>query len=489
MKNQDGAGTRARWARFRFSVIGELLASPPGHGELSERLAELSERPFRHPTTGETVRYAVPTLERWLYTARNHPDDPVGALARKLHARVGTHQCISPALADAIHASHREHPRWSYQLHHDNLVALAAMHPELGTVPSYATVRRFMQERGLLRQRRRKRGRAENLAPREVRSFEVHHVHGLWHLDFHIGSRRVLLPDGSYQSPVLFGCLDDRSRIACHLQWYLSECTESLCHGFSQAILKRGAPRALLSDNGGAMMAAEFTEGLSRLGILHHTTLPYTPEQNGKQETFWRQIEGRLLAMLEGQEELSLALLNQATQAWVELEYHRTLHRELDRTPLDVLMNAPSVVRPAPSADDLRRAFRTKETRTLRRSDGTISVEGVRFEIPWRYRALTRPTVRIARWDLSSIELVDPHTDAPLATLHPVDKRMNADRRRRVVASGDVTADTAHRPASAGIAPHLCALMAEYAATGLPPAYLPHRSQLFPLPDNEDNQS
>jgi len=102
MKNQDGAGTRARWARFRFSVIGELLASPPGHGELADRLAELSARPFRHPTTGETVHYAVPTLERWLYTARNHPRDPVEALARKLHARAGGH--ITP-LFRAIHST------------------------------------------------------------------------------------------------------------------------------------------------------------------------------------------------------------------------------------------------------------------------------------------------------------------------------------------------------------------------------------------------
>lgn len=109
--------------------------------------------------------------------------------------------------------------------------------------------------------------------------------------------------------------------------------------------------------------------------------------------------------MLEGEKQLTLSLLNEATQAWLELEYHRALHRELGQTPLEVLMNAPNVVRPAPTARELRRAFRTQETRTQRRSDGTISVEGVRFEIPWRYRALERPTVRIARWDLSSIEL------------------------------------------------------------------------------------
>ncbi len=43
-----------------------------------------------------------------------------------------------------------------------------------------------------------------------------------------------------------------------------------------------------------------------------------------------------------------------------------------------------------------------------RRSDGTITVAGIRYEIPSAYRMLVRPTVRVARWDLSSLDLVDP---------------------------------------------------------------------------------
>jgi transposase InsO family protein len=80
----------------------------------------------------------------------------------------------------------------------------------------------------------------------------------------------------------------------------LSESAENIVHGLSQAMQKRGLPRAAMSDNGAAMTAIEITEGLARLGILHQTTLPYSPYQNGKQEVLWASVEGRLMAMLEG---------------------------------------------------------------------------------------------------------------------------------------------------------------------------------------------
>ena len=55
----------------------------------------------------------------------------------------------------------------------------------------------------------------------------------------------------------MLGILDDHSRLCCHLQWYLSETAEDLVHGLSQAIQKRGLPRALMTDNGSAMIAEE----------------------------------------------------------------------------------------------------------------------------------------------------------------------------------------------------------------------------------------
>jgi hypothetical protein len=232
------------------------------------------------------------------------------------------------------------------------------------------------------------------------------------------------------------------------------------------------------------MIAGETRQGLARLGIVHHTTLPRSPYQNGKQENFWTQIEGRLMAMLEGVKDLTLALLNESTQAWVELEYHRNEHGETGQTPIERLLAGPTLGRPSPAAQALRRAFVVEEHRRQRHSDGTISVNSVRFEIPNRYRHLVRLTVRYASWDLRRVLLVDARTDIVLCPLYPLDKTANADARRRALDPVDGVPPTALAPVpSAGdMAEILRRMLAEYAATGLPPAYLP-TAELLPHTD------
>jgi transposase InsO family protein len=472
MSHDEGTPMRVRWARLRFQILGPLLASPPQSGELAAKLDELAAQTYVLPSTGERVRFARSTIERWLYIARNHPDDPIGALERKLHGRAGTHPSIGPALGEAIRAQHQAHPRWSCQLHHDNLVAWAKTQPSLGRVPSYTTLSRYMKDHAMMRDTRRKGASDKKPAfvEREMRSYEVTHCHSLWHTDGHVCSRRVLLADGNYQTPHAIGVIDDYSRLGCHLQWYLGdERAETVVHCLMQAMQKRKLPRALLSDGGAGFQAAETTEGLERLSIVHHTTLPRTPEQNAKQEVFWAQLEGRLMAMLEGQDPLTLELLNRASMSWLELEYNRSIHSELGQSPLERYLAGPSVGRDSPSSEPLRHAFRRQEPRTQRRSDGTLTIGGVRFEVPSRYRTLLRPAVRYASWDLSSASLVDPRSGKALSEIYPIDRAKNADGRRRIVEP----LEPQPAPAPTGIAPLLSELMRQYAATGLPPAYVP----------------
>ena len=100
-----------------------------------------------------------------------------------------------------------------------------------------------------------------------------------------------------------------------------------------------------------------------------------------------------------------------------------------------------------------------------------MAVAGVRYEVPARFRTLTRLTLRAPSWDKSQLVLLDPHTGHPLARLLPQDKAANAGGGRRALAP---VAASAPPPLDPDPLPALLRQwLADYAATGLPPAYLP----------------
>ena len=124
----------------------------------------------------------------------------------------------------------------------------------------------------------------------------------------------------------------------------------------------------------------------------------------------------------------------------------------------------------------MRRAFRRTVSRKPRRSDGTVALAGSRYEIPNRYRHLERVRLRYAQWDLSEVELLDPNTPTPLCRLYPIDKSANAQGLRRTLEPVPNTVSTEQVSADSPDTqwpPLLKQMLAEFAATGLPPAYLP----------------
>lgn len=193
------------------------------------------------------------------------------------------------------------------------------------------------------------------------------------------------------------------------------------------------------------------------------------------------------MEMLEGVDP-ALDFLNKATQAWMEIEYNRAVHRELAMSPVERFSKAPDVLRESPSSQALREAFRLQTTRAQRQSDGTISLDGVRFEIPSRLRHFRRVVVHYARWDLGRVDVVDPHSGAILAPIHPLDRAANADGRRSAIEpdrgpddnepDDGILADS--RPEGGGpdkpLPPLLKRILDEYSASGMPPAYLPKKS-------------
>ena len=279
--------------------------------------------------SGQWVQFGRSTIERWYYAALGEKVDPVKILRRKIRSDHGKHPAVSPALSERLAVQYRQHPSWSYQLHADNLAAAAEQEPALGRCPSYACLARFMKGHGLIKRPRRGRRTArarQGGAPfRKPRNPQLRErvcpcalAPGLppWVAAGAGGGRPVGVSGAARHVGRLFAAVLPRAVV-------LPGGGGGTLPRLSQAFEKRAIPRALMTDHGGAMVAAETQQGLSRLSVVWEDTLPYSPNQNGKQESWWGQIEGRLLPMLEGVADLTLAQLNAATQAWVEMEYNR----------------------------------------------------------------------------------------------------------------------------------------------------------------------
>jgi putative transposase len=96
-----------RWAHFRLSVIGPLLAAPPARGQLQAQLQELAAKKWRHPLSGQWAQFGLSTIERWYYQALAAQAGPVEALKRKIRSDHGAHPALKPELALRLVEQHR----------------------------------------------------------------------------------------------------------------------------------------------------------------------------------------------------------------------------------------------------------------------------------------------------------------------------------------------------------------------------------------------
>jgi putative transposase len=67
----SSTATGPLWARFRFSVVGALLSSPPPRGDLKAALRDLAAKTWTHPVSGREVQFSAVTIERWFSAESN----------------------------------------------------------------------------------------------------------------------------------------------------------------------------------------------------------------------------------------------------------------------------------------------------------------------------------------------------------------------------------------------------------------------------------
>jgi hypothetical protein len=170
--------------------------------------------------------------------------------------------------------------------------------------------------------------------------------------------------------------IDDHSRLIPHAEFYFSESLPCFLNALEQALLARGLPRRLYTDNGAAFRSHHLEHVTASLGIALIHARPYKPQGKGKIERFFRTVRSEFLPGFKGD---TLHDLNEALDLWLTHVYHQRKHSSTGQAPFSRFTAKMECLRQAPT--NLRDFFRKTAKRRVAK-DRTVSLEGRIFEAP-----------------------------------------------------------------------------------------------------------
>jgi transposase InsO family protein len=380
----------AQIALFRYGLIAQLLFAPLAAGQLEGALREIAAKTYSIPYSKRT-HVGIATLRRYLQLYQQHGFE---ALRPQERSDKRTPRAFPPEVVAKAIALREEQPERTTAM----IVNILQQDGSLkGDPPLNAhTLTTHLRMHGKTRRLLAHSGRV-------FKRFEREHANSLWQGDMMFGP---WLPDpnqpGKKRRVHLFCFLDDHSRLVPYAEFFFDEALPRLERVLKVGILRRGVPKAIYVDNGKVYQATQFAVACASLGIQQIHAAPYSPEGKGKQERFFETVRLQFLPEVEVSEMSTLAELNESFWAWLELVYHRNVHRETGQTPLERYQQDLPDVRTA-DADTLRKAFLWRETRKVRK-DGCIELQGNRYQVD-AHLAGGKLELRFDPFDLSKLEV------------------------------------------------------------------------------------
>ena len=367
---------RQEEALWRYSLIREPADARVSCGERGQLVRFLAARLHAHPS-GELRSVGRTTLDDWI---RAYRSGGFAALVPRQRASVPRTPRVLLEQAEVLR---RENPRRTCAQ-----IARIIAAANDGRGPSASTVERHLRRLGLTRA-------ALSGERRVFGRFEAERPNELWVADCLHG------PLIAGKRAILFGVLDDHSRLVVGARFAHAESTVRLEGVLRAAFQARGLPGCLYVDNGAPYASRQLARVCAVLGIRLIHSRPGRPEGRGKIERFFRTLRDEALVELDGPGRPSdLPELERLLQAWIERVYHRRVHSETGMTPLARYGSGSPRY---PTDTELREAFLWSETRLVTKT-ATVSLLGNRYEVDQALRG-RRVELRFDPYDLELIEV------------------------------------------------------------------------------------
>lgn len=354
---------KSRISTFRFGVIHDLV----GHvqlenGEQERLIREKCDRKWVIPFSDKT-RLTRSAILRWVKLYRES-GGKLEALANHDRSDNGMSRVIDEETAMALSRLRTELPKATVSRLIDEMNKRRLVTPGIELTPS--TVYRFLNRNGLMKQ--------TQSMPQDRRKFEAELPNDIWQSDCMHGPKVDY--EGKTRKTYLIAFIDDHSRLVPHGEFYLTESLAEYLRALEKALLTRGLPRKIYTDNGAAFRSHHLEHVTALLGIALVHARPYKPQGKGKIERFFRTVRSEFLPYFKGS---TLFELNQAFCMWLNDIYHSRKHSSTGQTPFARFSSNMECLRESPA--NLQDYFRKVARRRVAK-DRTVSLDGRIYEAP-----------------------------------------------------------------------------------------------------------
>jgi len=341
------------------------------------RLSSTLRQASLYPWPDNTGRcYAVRSIEDWWYAYQKKGFE---GLQPQERSDKGTSRKIDAETGRFIIEQVSTYPTVPVKVLYQNWQKQAT-----ANLPPIRSVYRYLQRQGY----DRKSIAAGRLDTGPTKAFEAPFVNDLWMVDFSPGPK-LRTKDGRMISTQLCILIDDHSRLIPFAAYYEKADTAAFHDCLKEALIRRGVPIKLYTDQGGPFIGQHTRIVCANLGIRLLHAKPYHAWSKGKVErviqTLQQGFESSL--RLEGNHVHSLDELNRKCSEWIQITYHQRTHSSTHETPETRYHRAIGSIRRLEidplSLDTL---FYTRLTRRVRK-DGTVRINNQLFEVDLSLRA------------------------------------------------------------------------------------------------------
>ena len=360
--------TKNAIALKKFSILGPVLNGQVPNN--TEYFRQVAASPIDMPYYGMR-NYSYKTLESWLcdYNKRG-----LEGLIRGTRSDKGKSRKITAELGEVILRRVKANAKVPVTMLYEQMVSDGLINP---LNISRSTVYRYIEDLSLTGELK------DNSENPEILRFAHEHVGDLWQGDvmygYHItvGKKKV--------QTYLHLFIDDASRYPVYTQFYLSQNFETLRHCFKEAVLRRGIPKLVYTDNGKIYRSQQFEYICASLGCTLLHSQPFVPRGRGKVERMFHTVRMRFLSTLDPATIKDLDDLNHRYFKWLEDDYKRKAHSGLNGlSPHDVLMSQISKINLATDIGRINENFLLRVTRKVQ-GDATIQIDNILYETDARF--------------------------------------------------------------------------------------------------------